>query len=78
MYLHIGEDFIVSMEHVLYIISSDLKEGNKEFLEKNHILEISEKLPVESLVGMSDGTIYGSPVESITLLKRWEENFIYQ
>ncbi len=75
MYLHIGEDFVVSMEHVLYIMSSKLKEGNREFFEKNHIMEISDKLPVESFVGMSDGTVYGSPVESATLFKRWEENF---
>jgi len=75
MYLHIGEDFVVSKEHILYIMSSNQKEGNKEFFEKNHIENISGNLPVESLVGMSDGTVYGSPVESVTLFKRWEEHF---
>ncbi len=76
MYLHIGENVAVLKEHILYIINCNFKEGNKEFFEKNHIENISSNLPAESLVGMSDGTIYGSPVESVTLFKRWEENIV--
>jgi hypothetical protein len=78
MYLHIGENFLVPMEKILYILccKNSFNGSNKDFYEKNKILEISQKLPLQSIVGTSDGILYGSPIESVTLLKRWEESSI--
>jgi hypothetical protein len=77
MYLHIGENFLISFGKILYILpyKDNLKEVNKEFFEKNKFLKISGKLSTKSLIGCSDGIIYESPIASNTLKKRFNESY---
>jgi hypothetical protein len=74
MYLHIGGDYLIPLEEILYIIplSDSLSQANKEFFkhlsQKNRLLFI--ETDASSLIGCSDGTVYGSPISSMTLRKR--------
>lgn len=79
MYLHIGEDEIVSLKDVVAIMdiektttSSTTREFLKDCEEKNEVKTIGTEIPKSFIVTVTDGKqkVYLSPISSFTLYKR--------
>ncbi|MGI6498705.1 MAG: extracellular matrix regulator RemB [Oscillospiraceae bacterium] len=85
MYLHLGQNTVVSFQSILGIFDLDNTTGShltRQFLKESEqggrVVSISEELPKSFVLCMERGksTIYLSQLSPITLLKRAESHFI--
>lgn len=79
MYLHLGQEVVVSVKNVIAIFDMEtttISKITKEFLmvaeEEGFIVNVSDDLPKSYVICEIDGksTIYISPISSSTLYKR--------
>lgn len=79
MYLHLGQDVVVSLKNVIAILDMDnttISKISKEFLktaeEEGFIENVSDDLPKSYVICEVDkkSKVYISPISSVTLLKR--------
>ena len=79
MYLHLGQDVVVSLRNVLAIFDMEnttISKISKEFLktaeEEGFVETVSEDLPKSYVICEIDkkSKVYISPISSVTLLKR--------
>ena len=79
MYLHLGQDIVVSTKNVIAIFdleTTTISKITKEFLnvatEEEFIINISNELPKSFVICEIDkkSKIFISPISSVTLLKR--------
>lgn len=84
MYLHLGQDVVVSTKYVIAILDMDnttISKITKEFLreaeEEGFVETISQDLPKSYVVCEIDGKhkVFISPISSSTLLKRAQRRF---
>lgn len=80
MFLHLGGDVIIPKEQVIAIIdmqSAKKAENNKEFIDQAEneelIFEITKKSKAKSFI-VTSNHVFFSPISSLTLKKRSEEN----
>lgn len=85
MYLHLGQDVVVSTKHVIAILDMDnttISKITKEFLkeseEEGFVVNVSEDLPKSYVICEIDGgmKVFVSPISSSTLLKRAEQSHL--
>lgn len=80
MFLHLGNDFLISTENIIAIINLDqeqqLNRTTKDIIElgiaERKLTRISDK---EKSLIITDDKIYLSPISSTTLQKRWQEPY---
>jgi len=74
MYLHTGENILISTEEILYIMPFDdfFVSANKECMEKNNLGEFSRNSKIRSLIFCRGGKVYPSVINARTLRKRFE------
>lgn len=88
MYLHLGQDMVVTKDSIIGVFDMDNCTSSKitrEYLskaEKNgQVTDISGQLPKVFAVcarrGKAGQRVYLSQISSATLLKRWESGSIY-
>ncbi len=79
MYLHLGQDVVVSLKNVIAILDMDnttISKISKEFLktaeEEGFVENVSDDLPKSYVICEVDkkSKVYISPISSVTLLKR--------
>ncbi len=79
MYLHLGQDVVVSLKNVIAILDMDnttISRISKEFLktaeEEGFVENVSDDLPKSYVICEVDkkSKVYISPISSVTLLKR--------
>ena len=85
MYLHLGHKTIISTDEIIGIFDLDtatVSKRTRDFLSKNekqnNIVNVSYEIPLSFIVcedKEKNTKIYFSPVSSLTLNKRTEENF---
>lgn len=85
MYLHLGQKTVINSDEIIGIFDLDtttVSKRTREFLNKNEkmngIINVSYEIPVSFIVCKDkekNTKIYFSPVSSITLQKRTEENY---
>lgn len=85
MYLHLGNKTIISSDEIIGIFDLDtatVSKRTRDFLNKNekqnNIVNVSYEIPLSFVVcedKSKNKKIYFSPVSSLTLNKRTEENF---
>lgn len=85
MYLHLGNKTVITSDEVIGIFDLDtatVSKRTRDFLSKNekqnNIINVSYEIPLSFVVcedKKRNKKIYFSPVSSITLNKRAEENF---
>ncbi|GAB4256988.1 extracellular matrix regulator RemB [Thermincola ferriacetica] len=80
MFLHLGGDVIIPKEEIIAIIdmqSAKKAENNKEFIDQAEneelIFEITKKSKAKSFI-VTSNNVFFSPISSLTLKKRSEEN----
>ena len=84
MYLHLGHKTIINSKEIIGIFDLDtatVSKRTRDFLNKNekqnNIINVSNEIPISFVVcedKEKNTKIYFSPVSSITLNKRTEEN----
>ncbi len=85
MYLHLGNKTVVNSNEIIGIFDLDtttVSKRTRDFLSKNekmnNIVNVSYEIPISFVVCKDkekNTKIYFSPVSSITLQKRAEENY---
>lgn len=76
MYLHLGQQTVVTHDEILGIFDLDnttVSKNTREYLSKaeknNKVIYVSNELP-KSFIVCLDGTVYISQISAATLLKR--------
>lgn len=85
MYLHLGNKTVINTDEIIGIFDLDnatVSKRTRDFLSKNekenNIINVSYEIPLSFVVCQDKAKnkkIYFSPVSSVTLNKRTEENF---
>lgn len=85
MYLHLGNKTVIKSNEIIGIFDLDtttVSKRTRDFLNKNekmnNIVNVSHEIPISFVVcnnKENETKIYFSPVSSITLNKRTEENY---
>lgn len=75
MFLHVGADEVVSLQHVIAIL--DVRENISSETTRNFLARVARKKRVTDISGgepkslvLTDSEVFLSPISSLTLMKR--------